>query len=195
MEQCINIFMDFINIKAAAIDLNIDDERLTSEIMSIPDDKWTPSEYDILGSDPWKTIWLRVNNKENIRDFKSAKSVPHQDWCWDSDLNINYLKSVLENLPFKTIGMIRAFSLSGSIAMHVDSNDTTPTELTYNVGLTLAPNLEMPMSLDGIEIKEKYVLFNDSLPHGFPNATRPQISIRIFGDIEYDKLKIIKIYR
>jgi hypothetical protein len=87
--------------------------------------------------------------------------------------------------------MIRAFSLGGSISMHVDSNDTTPKDLNYNMGLTLAPNLEMPMSLDGTEIKEKYVLFNDALPHGFPYATTPQISIRIFGDIEYDKLKII----
>lgn len=187
--------MDFINIKAAAIDLDIDDERLVREIMSIPNDKWTLSEYDILGSHPWKTIWLRVNDTEKFRDFKSAKSVTHTDWHWDPNLNIDYLKSVVENLPFKTIGMIRAFSLGGSIAMHVDSNETTPTELTYNMGLTLAPNLEMPMSLDGMEIKEKYVLFNDSLPHGFPNATKPQISIRIFGDIEYDKLKIIKIYR
>jgi hypothetical protein len=187
--------MNFINIKAAAIDLDIDDERLVREIMSIPSDKWTLSEYDILGSHPWKTIWLRVNNTEKFRDFKSAKSVPHKDWYWDPNLNIDYLKSVVENLPFKTVGMIRAFSLGGSIAMHVDSNDTTPKDLNYNMGLTLAPNLEMPMSLDGTEIKEKYLLFKDSLPHGFPNATTPQISIRIFGDIEYDKLKIIKIYR
>jgi hypothetical protein len=63
------------------------------------------------------------------------------------------------------------------------------------MGLTLAPNLEMPMSLDSVQIIEKYVLFNDSIAHGFPNATGSQISIRIFGDIEYDKLKIINIYR
>jgi len=187
--------MNIINIKAIAVDLDIDNEKLVQEITAIPADKWIPSEYDILGSHPWKTVWLRINNKENFRDFKSAKSVPHNEWYWDSDLNIDYFKSIVENLPFKTIGMIRAFSLGGSIAMHVDSDDTTPTELTYNMGLTLAPNLEIPMSLDGIEIKEKYILFNDSIAHGFPNATGSQISIRIFGDIEYDKLKIINIYR
>jgi hypothetical protein len=187
--------MDIVNIKAAAVDIDIDDERLVREILSIPNDKWTLSEYDVLGSHPWKTIWLRINNIENFQDFKSAKSVPHTDWYWDPDLNIDYFKSIIENLPFKTVGMIRVFSLGGSIAMHVDSNETTPTELTYNMGLTLAPNLEMPMLLDGNEIKEKYVLFNDSLPHGFPNATRPQVSIRIFGDIDYNKLKITTIYQ
>jgi hypothetical protein len=80
--------MDIINIKAIAIDLDIDDEKLVKEITDIPDDKWIPSEYDILGSHPWKTVWLRINNRENFKDFKSAKFVPHNEWYWDNDLNI-----------------------------------------------------------------------------------------------------------
>ena len=187
--------MDFTKIKAAAVSLDIDDTRLVKEITEIPNCKWTLTNYDRLGSYPWKTIWLRINDRENFKDFKSAKSIPHSEWYWDQSLEIPYLKSIVENLPIKTIGMVRAFFLTGSIAMHVDSNNTTPVDLTYNIGLTLAPNLEIPMSYENIKIKEKYIIFNDSFPHGFPYATKEQISIRIFGDIEYSKLKITNFYQ
>jgi hypothetical protein len=49
--------------------------------------------------------------------------------------------------------------------------------------------------MPGVTIEEKYVLFNDSFPHGFPDGKGQQISIRVFGDFDYDKFKITKVYK
>jgi hypothetical protein len=47
---------------------------------------------------------------------------------------------------------------------------------------------------DGTKVKEKTIFFNDSIPHGFPDAVGTQMSIRIFGDFEYDKFELDTVY-
>jgi len=186
--------MDFTDIKAAAVDLEVNDDQLTNELLSIPDDKWNTGKDQYSGH-LWKNIFLTKNNKEEFDDFKSAKAIPHSAWKWDDDLNIPYIKSLVEALPVKHIGMVRAFILDGPLVMHVDSNETTPEDISYKLGLTIASKLESPMTMPGITVEEKYVLFNDSFPHGFPDGQGQQISIRVFGDFDYDKFKIKKIYK
>ena len=48
--------------------------------------------------------------------------------------------------------------------------------------------------LEGVEVKEKHVFFNYSVPHGFPQGVGEQISIRIFGDFVYDDFNLGTIY-
>ena len=159
--------------------------------MLIPSSKWEIG-IDKTSGHFWKSIFLTKNHFQVFNDFKSAKSIPHSAWYWDNELHIPYIQSLVEALPVKTIGMIRAFILDGPLVMHTDCNNTTPKDSSYRMGLTIASELQVPMSMPDIEITEKYVLFDDSVPHGFPKGNGRQISIRVFGDFDYDKFKIIK---
>jgi len=91
--------------------------------------------------------------------------------------------------------MIRAFIITGPLNIHTDSDDTTPIDLNKNVGLTIATKMTGPMLMEGgVNVKEKYVFFNDSIPHGFPQGVGEQISIRIFGEFAYDEFSIGTVY-
>jgi hypothetical protein len=187
--------MNWNNIKAAAVNIDVDYKKLTHELESIPKDLWDTGE-DYLSKTSWNTIWLRKNDIAEFTDFKLAKGILHSEWKWREELNIPYIRSLVESLPIKTIGMIRAFILTGPLPIHVDSNESTPTDINYNLALTIASKLEVPMTMAGdIKVKENNVFFNDSVPHGFPDAVDTQTSIRIFGDFEYDKFKLERVYR
>lgn len=187
--------MDFSNVKAIAVNIDVDEDRLTQELESIPKNLWD-SGVDNKTETYWNTIWLTKNDADEFADFKTAKSIKHDAWYWNEDLEIPYIKSLVESLPIKNIGMIRAFILDGPLPMHVDSNENTPTELSYSMALTIASRLEEPMSMEGdILVEEKNVFFNDSIPHGFPKATGKQISIRVFGDFDYYKFSVKKVYQ
>jgi len=185
--------MDWTKIKAATIDLDVDTNRLENELKNIPNDRW--GSYIHQSGHEWKSMFINKNSTEVFKDFKTAKMIPHSDWYWDETLDTPYLKELVESLPMKNIGMIRAFILNGPLVMHTDSNETTPVELNYNLGLTIATKMEGPMQMAGCGPIEGYnVLFNDSIEHGFPNGVGEQISLRIFGDFDYDKFKVTRIY-
>ncbi len=186
--------MDFTDIKALAVDINVNDKLLTKELLAIPDEKWSTGK-DYYSGHFWKNIFLTKNDHQEFQDFKSAKSISHSEWYWDETLDIPYIRSLVESLPVNTIGMIRAFVLNGPLVMHVDSNENTPSDVSYKLGLTIASKLDSPMIMPGITVEEKYVFFNDSMPHGFPEASGQQISIRVFGDFDYNKFKVTKVYK
>lgn len=186
--------MNFDNIKALAVELKVNDNLLTEELLAIPAEKWNTG-VDQYSGHLWKNIFLTKNAYAEFQDFKTAKSIPHSAWLWDDELTIPYIRSLVESLPIKHIGMVRAFVLNGPLVMHVDSNETTPTDISYKMGLTIASKLESPMTMPDIEVEEKYVLFDDSVPHGFPNGSGQQISIRVFGDFDYDKFKVTRVYK
>ena len=190
----INMFMDWNNIKAAAVKINVDDSKLTQELEAIPKELWDSGE-DLTSNTSWNTIWIRTNSIAEFTDFKLAKGIDHSEWEWREDLTIPYIKSLVESLPIRTIGMIRAFILTGPLPIHIDSNESTPKALDYNLALTIASKLEVPMTMtDGTKVKEKTIFFNDSIPHGFPDAVGTQMSIRVFGDFEYDKFEVDTVY-
>ncbi|MDA9938569.1 hypothetical protein N9C48_00495 [bacterium] len=187
--------MDWNNIKAASVKIDVDDNKLTQELENIPKDLWD-SGVDQESNTSWNMIWLRTNSIAEFPDFKLAKGIAHSEWEWRDDLTIPYIKSLVESLPIKTIGMIRAFILTGPLPIHVDSNESTPKALDYNLALTIASKLEVPMTMAGdIKVKEHNIFFNDSIPHGFPDASDTQISIRVFGDFDYDKFEVESVYK
>jgi hypothetical protein len=185
--------MDWLKIKAVAVNIDVDEGLLESELRGIPNDRWDHCVNE--EGDFWKSIFLNKNSTKVFEDFKTAKCIPHSEWEWDETLHIPYIKSLVESLPIKTIGMIRAFILNGPLVVHVDSDDTTPKDLNKNLGLTIATKMTGPMTMDGgVEVAEKCVFFNDSIPHGFPQGVGEQISIRLFGDFIYDDFDIGKVY-
>lgn len=185
--------MDLTKLKAFQVNVNVDTAALSKELLAISEDKWTTGK-DPLSGTSWKTLWLTVNSVSTFNDFKTAKTISHSEWTWDDNLDIPYIKSLVSSLPASTIGMVRAFVLEGPLVMHVDSNDTTPDDISYRMGLTIASELADPMMLGGDKISEKNVFFDDSFTHGFPESSGRQISIRVFGDFDYDKFSIGKTY-
>ena len=176
--------INWSKIKAAAVNIPVDEDALEKELRSIPNNKWDLQHLNEDGYG-WKTVFLNKNPKQVFTDFKTAKLIPHSDWSWDETMCIPYIKSLVQSLPIKTVGMVRAFILTGPLVVHVDSDDTTPVDLNKNLGLTIATKMTVPMWMEGgIEIKEKCVFFNDSIPHGFPHGVGEQISIRIFCGFE-----------
>jgi hypothetical protein len=186
--------MDWLKIKAVAINIDVDEDLLEKELRSIPHDRWDTQHLNNR-EHGWKTVFLNKNSTQVFKDFKTAKLIPHSEWVWDDTIHIPYIRSLVESLPMKTIGMIRAFVLTGPLVIHVDSDNTTPLDLDKNLGLTIATKMGGPMWMEGgVKVKEKCVFFNDSIPHGFPQGSGEQISIRIFGEFAYDNFNLGTIY-
>jgi hypothetical protein len=177
---------------AAEFEFEFDHSKMANELLAIPENKWLMS---VNNGFQYKSVFLTVNDHAVFTDFKSAKALQHSDWRWDSTLDIPYTKSVVELLPAKIFGMIRVMWTNGPLPLHIDSNATTPTEKSYSLGVTLAPILHEPMTmLKDTLVYGKAVVFNDSVPHGFPNATTDQLGIRIFGDFNYEQFRILRTY-
>jgi hypothetical protein len=49
--------MDFTDIKALAVDINVNDELLTEELLAIPDEKWSTGK-DYYSGHFWKNIFF-----------------------------------------------------------------------------------------------------------------------------------------
>jgi hypothetical protein len=181
-----------MNYIAAEFDFDFDHKRMADELLAIPEDKWLVSSRDNF---TYKSLFITINNKQVYNDFKSAKTIPHTAWSWDHTLDIPYTRSVVELLPATVFGIVRVMWTNGPLPMHVDTDDITPSELNYQLGVTLAPILHEPMQMkDDVFVHGKTVLFNDSILHGFPTATTDQLGVRIFGDFNYDEFKITKVY-
>jgi hypothetical protein len=177
---------------AAEFNFEFDYQLMAQELLAIPDDKWLMS---VNNGFQYKSIFLTVNDYDTFTDFKSAKSIKHSEWRWDETLTIPYTRSVVESLPASVFGIIRAMWTNGPLPLHVDTNETTPTDKTYSLGVTLAPILHEPMTMaTDTLVRGKAVLFDDSVPHGFPNATTDQLGIRIFGEFDYEKFRILRTY-
>ena len=181
--------MDYI---AAEFEFEFNHKRMEQELLAIPLDRWLISERDDF---LYKSLFLTTNQSSVFTDFKTAKGITHKEWFWDDSLNIPYTRSVVERLPCTVFGIVRVMWTNGPLPMHVDTNDTTPDDPTYRLGVTLAPVLHEPMTmLKHTMVHGKTVLFDDSVPHGFPTATTDQLGVRIFGDYDYDKFRILRSY-
>jgi hypothetical protein len=181
-----------MNYIAAEFEFEFDHKKMEEELLAIPADRWLVSSRDDF---LYKSLFLTVNNTAVFADFKTAKSILHQDWGWDDSLNIPYTKSVVEQLPCAVFGIVRVMWTNGPLPMHIDTNNTTPPDLSYRLGVTIAPVLEEPMTMQkNTLVSGKALLFDDSVPHGFPNATTNQLGVRIFGEFDYDKFRILRTY-
>lgn len=181
-----------MNYIAAEFEFEFDHQRMAEELLAIPYDYWMVSKRN---DHTYKSVFLTKNNSAVFTDFKTAKSIFHSEWSWDDRFNIPYTRSIIESLPASVVGMVRAMWTNGPLPMHVDTDATTPTDKTYSMAVTLAPILQEPMTMaEAMLVPGKTVLFDDSVPHGFPTATTDQLGVRIFGDYDYDKFRILRYY-
>jgi hypothetical protein len=181
-----------MNYIAAEFDFDFDHKRMADELLAIPENKWLVSSRDNF---TYKSLFITINDKQVYNDFKSAKTIPHTAWLWDYTLDIPYTRSVVESLPASVVGMVRVMWTNGPLPMHVDSDVFTSNDISYKMGVTLAPILHEPMTMCAdISVSGKTVLFDDSMPHGFPTATTDQLGVRIFGEFDYEKFRILRTY-
>ena len=182
-----------MNYIAAEFELEFDHSRMEQELLGIPSSNWLYRKYN---EHHYKSLFLTINDYQVFTDFKSAKTLKHSDWRWDPSLDIPYTKSVIESLPNSELGMVRAMWTDGPLPMHIDFDKTTQKDITYSMGVTIAPILHEPMTMiKDILVFGNTILFDDSKLHGFPQATTSQLGVRIFANFNYDKFKITKVYK
>ena len=192
----INITMDYSKVIAIEVDIDIDYGILRQEFISIVDSQWNHHSSYLSGYNhvTYKSLFLTKNDFGVFDDFKIAKTIPHSEWYWDDDINMPYTKKVINSLPAKAIGIVRIMVTNGILPLHTDCNSTTPTDYTYSLGLSISPVHSDKLQIGSTFIPYKALFFNDSIPHGFLSSSDIQMSIRIFGDFEYDKFNIKRIH-
>lgn len=153
-------------------------------------------------------LYLRSPEEEtkfNDRSFNRTKYLNHLDWRWRDSLKnkISYTIECIESLPYKSIGLIRVFITENTFfPTHFDydynldsNNDTGKDDISKTLGISLIPltggcPLRIWSSSEN-QVKEVYgnaMLFRDSQPHGVPFTKDTRITIRIFGDIDFNDL-------
>ena len=139
------------------------------------------------------------------RSFNRTKYLAHENWSWRASLKnkIPYTISCIESLPYNKIGLIRVFITENTFfPTHFDyeqyrdtSNTTGQDDLTKTLGLSLIPQTgNVPLKIwSNAEMVVKSVegnamIFRDSQPHGVPFTADARLTIRIFGDIDFNRL-------
>jgi hypothetical protein len=145
-------------------------------------------------------FYLRENleNTNNISRFDYTKKLPTDKWVWIDHFKktIPYTIECIEQLPYKHIGCIRVFITENTFfATHRDygwGKNKLSEDYDRCFGLSIIPDTgNVPMKIQSFKNKEVYdisgnaMLFNDSAWHGVPYVSGTRITIRIFGEIDY----------
>ncbi len=204
----INIFMDFNDIIAASLNLDIDYEKMTSELLAVQDsDKCFPFSYPPNRGDIDKvtaySLFLRINPTFIDYSYRGAKQANESEWGWDYKLNIPYTRHVIESLPFNILGAIRVVYFPNVPCVeHTDWDDRG--DKTHTLGLSLIPSTGNTWCEIWSDELGEYVkvfgnamLLNDSIKHRVPCSNGTRITMRIFGEIDYHAFdnKIIEVYK
>lgn len=143
-------------------------------------------------------FYLRKCKSTDSQSFSITKHLPHSDWEWRDDIDISYTKKFIDSLPFKSLGMIRVFIFSDTfLPVHKDYKTTEvlghSEDYDKCLGLSIIPTTgDVPMKIwsnklnRAVEVPGNAMLFNDSVVHGVPKTTGIRITIRVFGDIDYN---------
>ena len=158
--------------------------------------------------DGFYNFYLRTPEEEHKfveKSFNRTKYLTHDRWQWKDSLKrkIPYTIKCIESLPYKNIGLIRVFITENTFfPTHYDydynldnDNDTGKDDITKTLGVSLVPLTgAVPLRIWSSteqsvkEIPGNAMLFRDSQPHGVPFTKDTRITIRIFGDIDFNDL-------
>lgn len=154
-------------------------------------------------------LYLTTPEKESEfknRSFNRTKYLNHQNWHWRNSLKdkIPYTINCIEKLPFTKIGLIRVFITENTFfPTHFDyeqfrdtENTTGQDDLTKTLGISLIPRTgNVPLKIWSKtdqtvkQVPGHAMIFKDSEPHGVPYTPELRITIRIFGNINFNNLK------
>jgi hypothetical protein len=159
--------------------------------------------------DGFYNIYLRAPEEEaefKNKSFNRTKYLTHSDWRWRPSLagKLPYTIKCIESLPYKSIGLVRVFITKNTFfPTHYDYdynldtvNESGVDDLTKTLGISLIPSTgDVPLKIwSNIDNSVKTVhgnsmIFRDSQPHGVPYTPGIRITIRIFGEIDFDALE------
>lgn len=186
--------MNFDDIIAAGLNLDIDYKKITSELLSVYHNS-IPFSYPAKRGDTDKvtaySLFLRKNSEFIDYSYRGAKQANGSLWNWDYELHIPYTRSVIESLPFREIGTIRVVYFPNVPCVeHTDWDNET--DKIHSLGLSLIPSTGNTWCEVWSEQLESYVkipgnamLLNDSIKHRVPCSEGTRITMRVFGDIDY----------
>jgi hypothetical protein len=184
------------NILAAALNLEIDYPRMAAELIKVmshkkcikfsypTDEKTEATAY---------SIFLRNCPVQPTEvSFRTAKAVSYDEWTWDYDLDIPYTRIVVGCLPFIKLGTVRVvFFPDVPCIAHTDWDDAS--DHKHTLGLSLIPdtantccNVWSDKLQKYVEIPGNAMLLNDSITHFVPLGSGTRITMRIFGEIDYN---------
>lgn len=140
------------------------------------------------------SLFLRSNLTFTDYSYRGAKQAAVNGWEWNKDLDIPYTISVIESLPFNTLGAIRVvYFPSVPCVEHTDWDDADDSE--HTLGLSLIPSTgnvgcEVWNGSNYITINGNAMLLNDSVKHRVPTPDGMRITMRLFGKIDYNKFNL-----
>jgi hypothetical protein len=188
--------MDNINsILAASVRLDIDYSQMTVELLRCMNHARSV-QFSYVNDDSTPcvahSLFLRESAGLTEYSFRGVKSASMDSWSWDESIDIPYTKSVIDNLPFKPLGPVRVVYFPDIPCMtHTDWDD--PLDTKHTLGLSIIPstgkthcNVWSEKLQRDVSIHGHAMLLNDSVPHWVPKATGTRITMRVFGEIDYD---------
>lgn len=138
------------------------------------------------------------DNPDQITRFDYTKQLQTEGWRWREELKplLPYTIECIESLPYNSIGCIRVFITENTFfATHRDygwGTEALSKDYDRCFGLSIIPDTGgVPMKIQSFEtgtvheIPGNAMLFNDSAWHGVGMVEKTRITIRVFGDIDY----------
>jgi len=150
-------------------------------------------------------FYLRNSRDSDVLEdsrFTVTKTLRHSSWYWRPDLaeRIPYTMSCVESLPYRTLGLIRAFVCEDSFMP--THRDTFPDPRTgrvdrgKSIGISLIPatggvgmQIWDPAAQQVRDVPGHCLAFDDACWHGVPMTRGARITLRIFGELDFDALR------
>jgi hypothetical protein len=188
--------MNYKNLIAAAVNLDIDYSIMSNELLSVMNHKsCVPFSYPLSKENTEQvtahSLFLRQSAEHQDYSYRGAKHAGFDTWAWNQDLKIAYTKSIVESLPFKTLAAVRVvYFPSIPCVEHTDWDD--PTDTMHTLGLSIIPSTAgvscevwNKSTKQYVSIPGNAMLLNDSIKHKVPKGLGTRITMRVFGEIDY----------
>ena len=192
--------MDYNKIAVAALNLDIDYERMAEEVAFakhsarcstyvLPEVGNPPEEMDA------HSLLLRKSTETDEYSALTIKATNYESWSWDETLDIPYTRSVIDAMPFKVLGPVTiVYFPEAAVIPHVDWDDRTDTK--HSLALSFIPDTAGVSCDVWIEELQKFVsipghamLLNDGIVHKVAKPKGTRITMRIFGEMDYSYFK------
>jgi len=183
------------NILVAALDLDIDYERMSRELLTAMSSDLCvafsyPAERGAVEEVTAYSLFLRNSTDLVEYSYRGAKSGDVDSYQWNS-LSIPYTKSIIESLPFKQLTAVRVVYFPDVPCVeHTDWDDTG--DHVHTLGLSIIPSTAGTWcevwneQLNGyVAIPGNAMLLNDSIKHRVPKGIGTRITMRVFGEVDY----------
>lgn len=138
-------------------------------------------------------------NKSKVSRFDITKNLTVDEWKWRPEIidRTPYFKNCIESLNYNHIGCIRVFITENTFfPTHRDygwEQEQLNTNYDACFGLSIIPDTgNVPMKIYSFATKQVHeifgnaMLFNDSAWHGVSMVEGIRITIRVFGQINYN---------